>query len=560
MLQTKQISKLLAAVLFFSTIAAYSQLFLKSYDFPPFGSRTEYGYSIERNFDGTVAGKWTIAGVSNSTPNAGSYDWMYLKLTNSGTVTCATLLGFPLADSCFSHVQFTNNFRRTVLAGFYRNPIGKEKASFSMLDTNCAHMVSKQVLDSLTSEYRQVVKNGEDLFTMAGYIETFVPGTTPKKHILASQYTPGGALIWSYNYIPPFPWVDERAYSICFQPTDGSYAITGITNRFTGSGGAYQVFVMKITPAGIPVWFKGYSPAPGTPSQSRKIIPMPDGGFVITGSSTAFDPAGDIFTFRITSTGVTMWSNTYGMPGIAEKSESIIYRAADVSLYFTGSVIMAAGEDIILTKLTAAVGAPVWTRRYPNAAGPDLGYDLKEATVPAGFSVTGRFFHSASASLDPFFLKTDLLGLVTPTCQDSIPLQPRPGAWRDSCQRSIMQLSDITIQPQVINPTPVERVQCGTTTGISSNNELANEFSLKQNYPNPFNPTTVIEFSVPDNGVVSLTVYDASGREVANLVSGFMNKGVYSAQFDASKFSSGVYFYKLKAEGFEQTKKMLLVK
>lgn len=88
----------------------------------PVGTRTDYGYSIERNFDGTLTGRWSVAGVSNSTPNAGSFDWMFLKLTNTGSVVCSSLLGFSLADSCFSHIQFSNNQRRNVLAGFYRAP------------------------------------------------------------------------------------------------------------------------------------------------------------------------------------------------------------------------------------------------------------------------------------------------------------------------------------------------------------------------------------------------------------------------------------------------------
>lgn len=551
---------LLAVTIIFLTGTSYSQLFLKSYDLPPYGSRTEYGYSIERNFDGTVVGMWSVAGVSNSTPNAGSFDWMFLKLTNSGTVTCATLLGFTQADSCFSHIQLANNQKRNVLAGFYRTPNGREKASYSFLDTNCFHAGSRQVMDSLRSEYRQVVKNNYDNFTMAGYIETFNPGAPMTKHILASQYSAAGALIWSFNYIPPFPWVDERAYSICFQPLDSSYAITGITNRFTGAAGPYQVFVMKINSAGMPLWYKGYSPLMGVPSEGKKIIPMTDGGFVITGSSTAYDAAGDIYTFRITAAGTIVWSNTYGMPGISETSESILYRPVDASLVLTGSANPTGSEDIILSKLAAATGAPAWTKRYFNPSGSDRGFDVKESSTPSGFSVTGKLYHSSSASLDPFFLKTDAFGNVTAVCQDSTQLQPRQGFWSGDCARTILQLVDITISPSVTNPTPVERIQCGSTTGISSNNEVASEFSLEQNYPNPFNPSTVIKFSVPENSVVSLTVFDASGREVANLVSGFMNKGIYSYDFNASGLSSGVYFYKLKAEGFEQTKKMLLVK
>ncbi len=544
-----------------NTFHLNAQYFLKSYDLPPFSTRTELGYSIEKNFDGTVAGKWSVAGVSNSTPNAGSFDWMYLKLTNSGAVSCATLLGFSLADSCFSHIQQSASQRRNVLAGFYRAPNGREKASFSMLDTNCFHVLSRQIVDSLRHEYRQVVKNTADVFTMAGYIETFIPGSVTKNHILASQYSPAGGLMWAFNYVPPFPWVDERAFSIVYQPIDGSYAITGITNRFTGAAGPYQVFIMKINSAGFPVWFKGYSPMPGAPSDGKKIVALPDGGFAVTGNSTAFDPMGDVYVIRVTSTGAVVWQNTYGMPGVMEQSQSIIYQASDMSLVFTGSAIPGGStEDIILSKITVAAGAPVWTRRYPNTAGADRGYDLKEASSPLGYSVTGKLFHSTSLSNDPFFLKTDGFGRVTAACQDSTVFQPRPGQWSDSCQRQILQLSDVSIQPQVVNPTTAERVVCGSLTGIGSNNEIAKEFSLAQNYPNPFNPATRIGFSLPNDGIVSLKVYDMTGKEVKRIIEGFKLKGNYSVDFDASNLSGGVYFYELTSGNFVQTKKMVLVK
>lgn len=548
-------------LLIVSSYYTNAQYFIKSYDLPPFSTRTEYGYSIEKNFDGTAAGKWSIAGVSNSTPNAGSFDWVFLKLTNSGTVSCATLLGFTLADSCFSHIQQTILQRRNVLAGFYRAPNGREKASFSMLDTNCFHYLSRQISDSLRHEYRQVVKDPSDAFTMAGYIQTYISPGDYKNHILASQYSAAGVLMWAFNYLPPFPWVDERAFSITYQPLDGTYAITGITNRFTGAGGPYQVFIMKISAAGMPIWFKGYSPVPGAPCDAKKIIAMPDGGFVVTGNSTAFDPLGDIYVLRVAPTGIVVWQNTYGMPGVMEQSQSIIYQSTDLSLVFTGSAALAGStEDIILSKITAATGAPVWTRRYPNSAGIDRGYDLKEAPSPVGYSVTGKLYHSTSVSDDPFFLKTDALGKVTVSCQDSTNLQPRPGQWSGDCQRQVIQLSDIQIQPQTVNPTTAERSICGTVTGINSNNEIPSEFSLRQNYPNPFNPSTKIEFSLPEDGKVSLRVYDLAGKEVSVVVNSFKLKGNYSIDFDASDLSGGVYFYELKAGSYSETKKMVLIK
>ncbi|MCS6989585.1 MAG: FG-GAP-like repeat-containing protein [Chloroherpetonaceae bacterium] len=89
---------------------------------------------------------------------------------------------------------------------------------------------------------------------------------------------------------------------------------------------------------------------------------------------------------------------------------------------------------------------------------------------------------------------------------------------------------------------------------------LPRTFELSQNYPNPFNPTTTIAYQLPVASEVRLKVYDVLGREVATLVSGRQEAGRYQAQFNASRLASGVYFYRLQAGSFAETKKMMLVK
>jgi len=85
-------------------------------------------------------------------------------------------------------------------------------------------------------------------------------------------------------------------------------------------------------------------------------------------------------------------------------------------------------------------------------------------------------------------------------------------------------------------------------------------FSLQQNYPNPFNPTTTIEYSVPKDGFVNLTVYNILGQQVADLINKNMNAGKHQIVFNASKLASGVYYYRLESNSKVLIKKMLLLK
>jgi hypothetical protein len=85
-------------------------------------------------------------------------------------------------------------------------------------------------------------------------------------------------------------------------------------------------------------------------------------------------------------------------------------------------------------------------------------------------------------------------------------------------------------------------------------------FELTQNYPNPFNPSTTIEYSIPKDAIVSLKIYDVLGKEVATLVNDQKSAGTYILNWNASNFSSGLYFYRLTAGEFTETKKMFLVK
>jgi hypothetical protein len=108
----------------------------------------------------------------------------------------------------------------------------------------------------------------------------------------------------------------------------------------------------------------------------------------------------------------------------------------------------------------------------------------------------------------------------------------------------------------------VDGVTCQLITiGVKSiSSEIPDRYILSQNYPNPFNPATNIKFAVPKSGFVKLTVYNAIGEVVENLISEDLEPGVYEVDFDGSGYASGVYFYEFEAKGFTETKRMVLIK
>ncbi|HEY5125501.1 MAG TPA: T9SS type A sorting domain-containing protein [Ignavibacteria bacterium] len=125
----------------------------------------------------------------------------------------------------------------------------------------------------------------------------------------------------------------------------------------------------------------------------------------------------------------------------------------------------------------------------------------------------------------------------------------------------VMKVFITTLPAQYITDT--FRVQLNYHTSIRQISSVVKDFELSQNYPNPFNPVTLINFSIPKKQNVSLKVYNLLGMEVATLVNNEnLGIGSYSFDFNANEYglSSGIYFYRLQAEDFTFTRKMMLTK
>jgi len=116
--------------------------------------------------------------------------------------------------------------------------------------------------------------------------------------------------------------------------------------------------------------------------------------------------------------------------------------------------------------------------------------------------------------------------------------------------------------PRALNGAIINGITYGLI--VSVNDELfpviPDKLILSQNYPNPFNPSTEINYSLKKDGIVVIKVFDVLGKEVAFLKNKYKKAGNYSVNFNAANLASGIYFYRITAGSFHQTKKMLLLK
>ncbi len=145
------------------------------------------------------------------------------------------------------------------------------------------------------------------------------------------------------------------------------------------------------------------------------------------------------------------------------------------------------------------------------------------------------------------------------------------GRLSSSYNVAVMAMDAESIRPTPDNPNPfaVQRILYGLMSFVdqvptenepTTSTSVPLNYSLSQNYPNPFNPSTMIEYSIPANEIVSLKVYDVLGKEVASLVNQKQEAGSYRIEFNAANLPSGMYMLRLKSGNFVDTKRMILMK
>jgi len=369
--------------------------------------------------------------------------------------------------------------------------------------------------------------------------------------------------------------------------TSDPFAQTGIKLQSDGSGGAIiawmdyrngdaAIYAQKVNGAGAMQWTANGVPVttPLGGSYDFQII-HEAGGAIISFQS----PLGDIYAQKLNASGLFQWTANGALICAAANAQLFSQLASDG---FGGAIITwedernggSQGPRDIYAQRIDSIGSIVWpldgvgicqtvTYDYdPTIAADGIGgativwTDGRSGGVPVNYDIYAQRINAGGTVL----WTTNGVAVSTAALSQELPLIINDGnngtiiTWQDSRNFA-------TTGPDIFAQRVRSDGTLGGATGVDDDDHsLPTTFTLEQNYPNPFNPATTISFGLPSTIFVSLKVFDVLGKEVSHLLAEELAAGMYSQQWKATGLASGVYFYRLQAGKFVETRKLILLR
>lgn len=549
------------------------------------GSNVEIARSIIQTTDGGFA-------IAGDTYNYGTTtaDWFIVRIDSGGTIQWVRSINRAAYDYACSIIQTTDG-------GFAIGGMSATGGVFSgdmyvvKLNSAGTYQWSRTYGGSHDEVAYSIIRTSDGGLAFAGYSNSFGPYNL--FNFIKTDSL--GNIQW--NRLIGESGTGSHVYSL-IQLSDGSYVLAGeITPTGTGN---YDMYVVKLNSSGTILWTRTVA---GTGyDMANSIAQTTDGGFVLGGYTNSYGAGGnDMFIVKLNSSGSQQWSKTVG--GTGDEQALSLVKTTDGGFIAAGytSSFGNGGKDIFVVKFDAT-GSTCGNTTTPSSSSGTSG----TATNPTFTVIT----ENPTITTPTPVLGTG--GILTTICGNLPPLAPSlfspPNGsynqlstvrfmWNKSfgtltyrlqlaqdSMFTILTVNDSTLSDSTIVVTNLTvnryywwRVNAKNTSGTSPysavwkfgtflvglqqiGTDIPKEFSLKDNFPNPFNPVTKIRFDVPKTSIVIIKVFDILGKEIASLVNQQLQPGTYEAEWDATDYPSGVYFYKMTAGEFVKTKKMILIK
>ncbi len=404
--------------------------------------------------------------------------------------------------------------------------------------------------------YSYASGSNDDAYSLAidemGYV--YVTGRTNGDY-LTIAYDASGVFQWSEKYNGTGNDQDI-ATKILYR--SGALYVTG-RSRSSSSSLSADFLTIKYNLSGDSLWVRRYNgPADNFDEPSSMFVDL-QGNVYITGSSqnASTSASSDYVTIKYNSSGDSVWVRRYNGDVSGQDNANDIVVDDSGNVYVTGT---SAGTflDIVTIKYNSS-GVQQWVERYhgPFNTSNDYGYSISLGT--------GGFIYVSGGSNESSIGTTDIITLKYNASGDQQWKKTFNGGGNSGDMAYLNYIDDSENIYVCGNSTEgtldYVTIKYEKSTGINiTSNNIPGQFILYQNFPNPFNPSTKIRFDLPESGIVKLKIFDILGKETAVLVNGKLNAGVYEYEWDASSYTSGIYFYTLQTESHRETKKLVLSK
>jgi hypothetical protein len=451
----------------------------------------DYGLSVQQ----TSNGGYVITGqtrISGSVPR----DVYVIKTDSLGDTLWTRTYGGSLLDVGHSIKETSDG--GYIIAGWTESfGAGSYDVYLIKTDSLGNTLWTRTYGGTADDEGESVQQTSDGGYIIAGWTRSFGAGSAD---VYLIKTDPLGDTLWTKTY----GGTSYEYGSSVQQISNGNYVIAGYTGSF-GAGNA-DVYFIKTDSLGDTLWTKTFGE--NNSDEGYSVQQTSDGGYIITGNTSSFGVAGDIYLVKTNPLGDTLWTRYYG--GTSTDRGRSVHQTSDGGFIIAGETqsFGVGSWDVYLIR-TETLGDSLWTRTYGGFSG-DRGYSVQQ-TSDGGYIIAGITNSFGVGNADVYLIKTDGNGQV--------------GMEEDESRR---------ITPNT-------------------------KFVLYQNQPNPFHHSTVIGYSIPVHGSVTLKVYDITGSLVETLVNKLQNPGVYQVQWEGKNQSSGIYFYRFQAGDVTKTRQMILL-
>jgi len=361
-----------------------------------------------------------------------------------------------------------------------------------------------------------------------------------------------------YNSAGVSQW--QKVFSTSGSNDDEAYAIGVDHSGRTIIGGISDnnALIVRYTSAGVQDWATFYDGPGSQLDRIKKVFITADNSIISAGISTGNGTDVDFLILKYNASGGQAGIARYNSPGNYADMLSTAGIDVNGNIYAAGYTYLNSQADFRIVKYSPTLSL-LWFRTYNGSANGNDYLNSMTIDQTGNVYVTGDSF-GGSSHYDFLTLGYDYNG--------NFKWEKRENGSANSADLPTSIFVDnsgnVCVTGSCIQSNgkgDYMTYKYSSTIGINMlSGEIPSEFTLNQNYPNPFNPQTKIKFSLPKQSFVILKVFDSMGKETESLVSSVLSAGNYEAEFNSKNLSSGVYFYTLTADGFAETKKMVLIK